>query len=169
MHVHSSGWSTTYTRLHVATMLCADTDCCTRTYVYTLPQLRTSQRVNYTTVPFISKVYDRNPKSTISSGSSTGAQKPRKLSIPAPIAAKLYTGQSARLLGRAALHTNFLHHSECEHKISSCGTGTGRTHGDFAWHVAIRPCTCAAPDCHLNYVFTATCSCKAIRTVVQQG
>ena len=69
MHVHSSGWSTTYTPLHVATMLFADTDCCTRTYVYTLPRLRTSQqRVKYTTmyeVPFISKVYDRNPKSTI--------------------------------------------------------------------------------------------------------
>ena len=50
MHVHSSGWSTTYTRLHVATMLFADTDCCTRTYVYTLHQLCTSQHVNYTTV-----------------------------------------------------------------------------------------------------------------------
>ena len=98
-------------RLHVAAMLFADTDCCTRTYVYALHRLRTSQRVNYTTVPFISKVYDRNPKSTISSGSSTGAQKPRKLSIPAPIAAKLDTGQSARLIGRAALPTNFLHHS----------------------------------------------------------
>ena len=101
MHVHSSGWS--HTRLHFATMLFADTDCCTRTYVYTLPRLRTSQRVNYTTVLqymkshsypkfiSISKVYY-----IISSGSSTGAQKPRKLSVPARIAAKLHTGQFAR-------------------------------------------------------------------------
>ena len=34
-------------------------------------------------------------KFIISSGSSTGAQKPRKLSIPAPIAAKLHTGRFA--------------------------------------------------------------------------
>ena len=37
-------------------------------------------------------------KSMISSGSSTGAQKPRKLSIPACIATKLHTG---RFTGRA--------------------------------------------------------------------
>ena len=64
MHVHSSGWSTTYTRLHVATMRFADTDCCTRTYVYTLPRLRTSQRVNYTTVLKYMKCHSY-PKSTI--------------------------------------------------------------------------------------------------------
>ena len=42
-------------------------------------------------VPLIPKVYDRYPKSFISSGSSTGAQKAIKLSIPAPIATKLRT------------------------------------------------------------------------------
>ena len=126
MHVRSSGLSTTYSRLHVATMLLADTDCCTRKYVYTLPRLRTSQRVNYTTVLKCTECCSY-PKSTIEipsllslqATSSTGAQKPRKLSIPAPIAAKLHTGQSARLIGRAALPTNFLHHSEGEHEIAA--------------------------------------------------
>ena len=36
MHVHSCGLSTTYTPLHVATMLFTDPDCCTRMYVYTV-------------------------------------------------------------------------------------------------------------------------------------
>ena len=35
-------------------------------------------------------------------------------------------------------------------KLSSCGTGTSNTHGDFAWHVATRPCTCTDPDCQLR-------------------
>ena len=48
--MHSSGLSTTYTLLHVATMLFADPDCCTRTYVCILPPSYTSQRVNYTAV-----------------------------------------------------------------------------------------------------------------------
>ena len=39
-----------YTLLLVATMLYADTDCCTRTYVYILAPLYTSQCVNYTAV-----------------------------------------------------------------------------------------------------------------------
>ena len=71
------------------TMLFADPDCCTRTYVYILSRLFTSQPVSYTAVlnwvcevPLISKVYDRYPKSMIiSPGSSTGAQKAKKLSI----------------------------------------------------------------------------------------
>ena len=66
MHMRSSGLSTLYSRLHVAGMLFADTDCCTRTYVYTLPRLRTSQGVNYTTV--LKYVYMKShsyPKSTI--------------------------------------------------------------------------------------------------------
>ena len=49
-------------------------------------------------VALISKVYDKYQKSIIiiSSGSSKGAQKPRKLSIPARIATKLHTGRLAR-------------------------------------------------------------------------
>ena len=50
MHMHSSGWSTTYTPRHVATMLCMDPNCCARMYVYTVPWLNQSQRVNYTAV-----------------------------------------------------------------------------------------------------------------------
>ena len=50
--------------VHVATMLFAETDCCTRTYVYTLPRLCTSQRVNYTTLLKYIKSHSY-PKSTI--------------------------------------------------------------------------------------------------------
>ena len=64
MHVHSSGWSTTYTPLHVATRLFADPDCCTSTYVYSLPWSCTSQRVNYTAILKYVKSH-RYPKSTI--------------------------------------------------------------------------------------------------------
>ena len=84
-----------YTRLHVATTLFAD-----RPYTTLLKYMKSHSY----------------PKSTIeiqraiSSGSSTGAQRPRKLSVPARIAAKLNTSQSARLIGRAALPTNFPHH-----------------------------------------------------------
>ena len=67
------------------TMLFADPDCGTKTYVCILSRSYTSERVNYTAVlKFMKphcKVYDRYPKSTITSGSSMGAQKARKLSI----------------------------------------------------------------------------------------
>ena len=60
--------------------------------MYTVyPRLYTSQLVNYTTVLEYMKAHSY-PKSIISSGSSTGAQKPRKLSIPAPIAANFIQG-----------------------------------------------------------------------------
>ena len=36
--------------MRTATMLFADPDCCTRTYVYSLPRSCTSQRVNYTAI-----------------------------------------------------------------------------------------------------------------------
>ena len=46
----TSGLSTTYTLLHETTMPFADLDCCTRTYVYILPESFTSKPVNYTAV-----------------------------------------------------------------------------------------------------------------------
>ena len=102
MHVNSSGWSTKFTRLHVTTMLFADPDYCTRTYVYNLPRVihvtahKLHSYLKYVKSHLISKVYEKYPKSIIiSSGSSTGAQKPRKFSIPALIATKLHRGRFA--------------------------------------------------------------------------
>ena len=113
-------------------------------------------------VPFVSKVYDRYPKSLISSGSSTGTQKPRKLSIPAPIATKLHTGRYA---GKALkpISISQTYRKGCSlYKLCTplrvrtqnrnSGTGTGSAHGDFASHVyvATRPCMCTVPDGQLR-------------------
>ena len=69
---------------HVATGPCTGSDCELRIHFtpvihFTAGELHSCPEV--CEVPLISKVYDRYPKSVISSGNSTGAQKARKLSI----------------------------------------------------------------------------------------
>ena len=102
MHVHSSGWSTTYTPLHESynairrSRLLHQNVCIQFTPVMHVTARELHSYSQVCEVALISKVYDKYPKSIIiSSGSSTGAQKPRKLSIPARIATKLHTGRLA--------------------------------------------------------------------------
>ena len=136
MHVHRCGLSTMSSLLHVATTLFADIliVALERVDIQFTPVIHVTTRELHVhrcpqvcEVSSVSKVYDRYPKSTISSGSSAGPQKARKLSIPAPIAAKLHTGAkcwgrfssqllSARLVGRAALRIRhgFLHDCQAQ-------------------------------------------------------
>ena len=176
MHVHSSGWSTAYTRLRVATMLIADKDCCTRTYVCTLTRLGTSHCVNDTAVLKYMKSNSLT-KSTIEIQSL--------LSLQAALQA-LKSRENCPFLHQ--LPPNFIQVNQLDLSEGPLFLQTFYTTPSANTKSLLHRSPAAEPVGHrailrdmyplgharaqlriVNYVFTPTCSCNAYRTVGQQG
>ena len=139
MHVHSSGWSTTFTRLHVGPMLFADPDC--RNIQRLLLSLREALRApkSLENSPFLHGLLP-----TFIQGDLPG-----KVLKPISISQTFRKGCS--LYKRSTPLQVPTQNRSCT-TLSSCGTGTGSAHSNFASqvYVATRPCTCTAPDGQLR-------------------